>query len=186
MVIFHHDVNCAIRKSWKTAANFDSEIPKFTPFENMEVESLKKEAIEDVKEIKTTEASTQPSPSAETIKISSKFKMPEKMAEMFKDEPKEDFGKFAYENSSEEKEKQEENDDDDDSDDGFEISSDNSTIKVGQVLNVTVDSEDNTVNVNLDQTSLKEIFEGKFKQIIQYYKLINFLLYRSWKKIWNS
>lgn len=162
LVIFHHGVNCAIRKSWKAAPNFNEDVPKFTPFENMELEVKK----EEFNEIKTTEAVTQPSPSAETIKISSKFKMPEKMAEIFKEEPKEDFGKFTYEKSENLSE-----DNDIENDDDIEISSynDNSTqFNVGQLLNVTLDSEDNTVNVNLDENSLKEIFSGNFPLFISH------------------
>lgn len=191
LFVFHHGVNCAIRKSWKSSPNFDADVPKFTPFENVDVEV--KKVDDDVKEIKTTEAVTHPSPSAETIKISSKFKMPEKIAEIFKDEPKEDFGKFAYEtleSSSEEDVNEIPNDDeksnDDAEDDDLEISSldANSTqFNVGRIVNVTIDSEDNTVNVNLDQNSLKEIFTGKITKLYSLSFLSHLILHDDEKSI---
>lgn len=169
LIVFYHGGNCAIRKSWKTSPNFDAEVPKFTPFENVDVDGKQ---IEDIREIKTTETATQPSPPVETLKISSKFKMPEKVAESIKVEPKKDFGKFAYEtleSSSEEDdfsgEKSNDDEEKEEEEEDVEISSldANSTqLKVGELVNVTIDSEDNTVNVNLDQNSLKEIFTGNF------------------------
>lgn len=173
IVIFHHGVSCAMRKSWKSSVNFDADIPKFTPFEDMKSE------VKEGRDIKTTEVVTHPSPSAETLKISSKFKMPEKIGKLFKEEPKDGFGKFDYEvleESSEEKSNDFNNDeilkklevnheDIDDDDDSYEISSydakDNAThYNIGRFANVTVDEEDSSVNVNLDQNTLKEIFSG--------------------------
>lgn len=186
LVIFHHGVSCAMRKSWKSAANFDDEVPKFTPFENVGGE------VKDVKEgrdIKTTETVTQPSPSAETLKISSKFKMPGKVAKIYKEEPKEGFGKFAYEvpeESAEEKSSDDEKDendfnneevlknleikhDEEEDEEGYEITSfdanDNSShYNIAKFVNVTIDEEDRSVNVNLDQNTLKEIFSGSYSK----------------------
>jgi len=95
LICIHQHVNCAMKKSWKSAANFDAEIPKFTPFE--EDASQHKEV-----EVKTTtQAPPSPSPSAETLtaKISSKIKMPPKyVAEVFsqfhQEKLKQDFGAF--------------------------------------------------------------------------------------------
>lgn len=182
-LIFNHSTNCALRKSWKLAPNFDDEIPKFTPFDNMD-EEVKEVKV--ARDIKTTEAVTQPSPSAETLKISSKFKMPGKIAKIFKEEPKEGFGKFAYEIPEDSNEEKSEDDDssdnnegvlksleiknskseENDDDDGYEITSygasENAThYNIGRFVNVTVDEKDSTVNVNLDQNTLKEVFSGK-------------------------
>lgn len=111
--------------------------------------------------------------------------MPGKIGKIFKDEPKEDFGKFAYEKPEEKvNEEKEVNDynndevlknleiqhedfDEDESDDGYEISSydanDNAThYNIGRYVNVTVNEDESAVNVNLDQNTLREIFSGNF------------------------
>jgi hypothetical protein len=90
-------VSGAMKKSWKSAANFDSDIPKFTPFENSE--NLAEHNLDQV-QMKTTQTPSSPSPTAETLpgKISSKFKAPSKhVAELYKQHMKnqeKDFGVF--------------------------------------------------------------------------------------------
>ncbi|KAL7023250.1 hypothetical protein ACKWTF_012534 [Chironomus riparius] len=170
------NANCRVQKALKPA-NFEADVPKFTPFEDEEIFGNKG------RHLKTTESSTSPSPSAETLpkKISSRIKMPEKyVAELskVKDVRKisNDFGSFDFKNSDEEplKEEAQQNlniaDEKDSHDDEEEIideeievtENQNSTLfKVGQLLNVTVDSEDDTVNVNLDHRALQEIFTGR-------------------------
>jgi hypothetical protein len=184
--------DCALRKSWKSRANFEADIPKFTPFEGEEISSGGGSSI------KKTEVITEPTPSAETLtnsnnnnKISSRIKMPEKyVADIYSTLTKEatkksqDFGRFAYQVPEIESSEEDENDNEipsskhlinhsgeeeiddaseDDEEDEVEVYSTSETthLKVGQLLNVTVDSEDNTVNVNLDQHTLKDIFSGR-------------------------
>lgn len=72
-----------MKKSWKSAANFDADIPKFTPFGTEG--SLISKGETNLNEVKmettrTTEKPTSPSPSAETLinKLSSKIKAPSK------------------------------------------------------------------------------------------------------------
>jgi hypothetical protein len=43
---------------------------------------------------------------------------------------------------------------------GNNQNSNSTQYKVGQIMNVTIDSDDSLVNVNLDQNTLKEIFSG--------------------------
>lgn len=191
----------AMKKSWKSAANFDAEIPKFTPFENKE--NFGQQNLDEV-QMKTTKTPSNPSPTAETLpgKISSKIKAPSKhVAEMFNKIRQEqqlnankDFGVFnanlvaqagqaahedRFESIAEEHLDIEQvvsqlteealmiGDTKDNSVDDLEISSignnENSNTtqyKVGPFMNVTIDSDESLVNVNLDQNTLKEIFTG--------------------------
>lgn len=174
-------VSCGIHKTFKPA-NFETDVPKFTPFENEEVYNSNKG-----RQLKTTESSTSPSPSAETLvnKISSRIKMPEKyVADLNKSKDvrkvAKDFGSFNFENAEKELENEVEpkNDERIDSeaekveevdviDEAIEVTENtNSTLfKVGQVFNLTVDSADDSVKVNLDHQALKEIFTGKLRDI---------------------
>jgi hypothetical protein len=201
-VVLHQNVNCAMKKSWKSAANFDTEIPKFTPFNNEE--NLAEKPEENFNEIKleTTQEPPSPSPSAETLtKISSKIRIPpQHVAEIFSQlnqdvqkTPNIDSGAFDAnmvqdEPSTHEESHQldieqvlndlvEESDTANDSidnsvetDDELEISpitnehTNTTQYKVGPLMNVTIDSEDSLVNVNLDQNTLKEIFTGSSSQ----------------------
>lgn len=175
------NANCRVQKALKPA-NFEADVPKFTPFEDVDIFENK------ARNLKTTESSTSPSPSAETLtkKISSRIKMPEKyVAELskVKDVRKisNDFGSFDFKKSDEEPQKEEtqqilsvdEKDSHDDEeekiDEEIEVTENqNSTLfKVGQLLNVTVDSEDDTVNVNLDHHALQEIFTGNLQRILK-------------------
>ena len=97
------NVDGAMKKSWKSAANFDTDIPKFTPFEHGDV--LLNNAETDLNEIKlkTTATPSSPRPTAETLvnKISSKFRAPSKyVADIYKQFHEEreknvnDFGSF--------------------------------------------------------------------------------------------
>jgi hypothetical protein len=159
LVVF---VDAAMRKSWKSQANFETDHPKFTPFED----------------VQHYEASTEEA----VTKISAKIKSPEKhIADLFSqiDSQKitHDFGSFAYQvpdTSSEEEEINNEipnkllshkfsYENEDDEDDEFEfLSNDDATqYKVGNVMNVSVNSDEQIVNVKLDEHSLKEIFTGK-------------------------
>lgn len=169
------NANCRVQKALKPA-NFEADVPKFTPFEHDEIFENK------ARHLKTTESSTSPSPSAETLtkKISSRIKMPEKyVAELskVKDVRKisNDFGSFDFKKSDEEPqneevqqqilsvdEKHSHDDEEEKIDEEIEVTENqNSTLfKVGQLLNVTVDSEDDTVNVNLDHHALQDIFTG--------------------------
>ncbi|XP_070500402.1 uncharacterized protein [Chironomus tepperi] len=170
------NANCRVQKALKPA-NFDADVPKFTPFEDDDIFGNK------ARHLKTTEGSTSPSPSAETLtkKISSRIKMPEKyVAELSKVKDvrhiSNDFGSFDFKNTNEEPQKEEaqqnliadekdSHDDDEEEkiDEEIEVTENqNSTLfKVGQLLNVTVDSDDDTVNVNLDHRALQEIFTGR-------------------------
>lgn len=206
-----------MKKSWKSAANFDDEMPRFTPFKT-QADMLNKLHTNtngnqvDVAATPTPSTTLQP---AEPLggKISSKIKMPTKyiadIYSLFKKENKNsaenDFGSFDHaaeadtpapekaESSSPAPEKTESRDEfttehfdietiinelsDDEaddssdnkirrSDDGIEIESiddeqaNNTQYKVGSLMNLTIDSDDSTVNVNLDQTTLKEIITG--------------------------
>ena len=96
------NANCRVQKALRPA-NFESDVPKFTPFEDEEIFGNKG------RHLKTTESATSPSPSAETLtkKISSRIKMPEKyVAELskVKDVRKisNDFGSFDFKNSDKE------------------------------------------------------------------------------------
>lgn len=164
ILLIIQSANSAMRKSWKSSANFESNIPKFTPFENF------------VADAETEE------PSVPSTKISAKIKAHEKhVAELYnniKDSRKvsEDFGSFAYhvpQSSSEEEELDNEipskllnhnlSDESVDEDDGeFDlVSNDDATeYKIGQLMNVSVNSNEETVEIKLDQQSLKDIFTG--------------------------
>lgn len=79
----HQKVNCAMKKSWKSAANFDSDVPKFTPFlaEGTFVSKAETDLLETKTEAsQTTETQTSPSPSSETLinRLSSKIRAPSK------------------------------------------------------------------------------------------------------------
>lgn len=103
LLTVYENVNGAMKKSWKSAANFDADIPKFTPFESEESLPVKDASLNEVV-IQTTETSTNPSPSAETLisKISSKIKAPSnKIADIYNKfyqdmhkKPNNDFGVF--------------------------------------------------------------------------------------------
>lgn len=193
-----------MKKSWKSAVNFDAEIPKFTPFDN----------AEDLPQgdANLNEVLVQKVPS-EVIssKISSKIRSPPKhVAQIYSQFHQEmtknsdsinDFGAFdanvaneepikadevkqetveqvisevAHEqvdisqilnDLTEEADKNQNNNNSVETDDELDIesisSNSNSTkYKVGQILNVTIDTDDSLVNVNLDQNTLKEIFTG--------------------------
>ena len=213
-LIVSDTVNCAMRKSWKSAVNFDTEIPKFTPFDTEDSLTIHKETVHNEIVIKTTPTSTSPSPSAETLisRISSKIKAPSnQIAEIYNQfyqdmhkKPSGDFGTFednkeadmptteaTVEESTQKIQDEPENEpiniqqilnelseeadkesaasdspDNDDSVDELEISSvsndskNTTQFKVGQLMNVTIDSDDSMVNVNLNQNTLKEIFTG--------------------------
>lgn len=219
VLIALQNADCAMKKSWKSAANFDDEIPKFTPFDHR-VELAKTSEI-DLNEvsIQTKIQTSKSEPTANTLssKISSKIKAPPKyVADMYKQLNKEekknknDFGSFdadiqgdapapepakpivseaTSETSQPEEAKEEleikqilsalsdivdrENSPSSSNDnkivaneEGLDISTNdseetNSTqYKVGPLMNVTIDSEDSVVKVNLDQAELKEIFTG--------------------------
>lgn len=221
LLIVSQNVDCAMKKSWKSAANFDDEIPKFTPFDHQV--DLSKTSDVDLNEvsIKTSPAASHPAQAANTLnsKISSKIKAPPKyIADMYKQLNKEakkntkDFGAFdvniqgdapaaepaiilSLETTSEkqqpdptkeqhkieeilgalseivarestpsgsiESKSEPEADDDDLEISTYNNEESNSTqYKVGPLMNVTIDSEDSVVNVNLDQAELKEIFTG--------------------------
>lgn len=209
----YDSVNCAMKKSWKSAANFDTEVPKFTPFtQNNDLLTVEQTNLDEIV-IKTTETPTSPSPSAETLvnKISSKIKgQSNELADIYDQfyqemhkKPSEDFGTIGdtEENhespdtledivepiqpnpvheefniqqilnklSAEADRESNTNSDslnNDESIDEFEISSipnestNKTQFKVGPLMNVTVDSSESSVNVNLDQNTLKEIFTG--------------------------
>lgn len=193
-------VNSGVQKTFKPA-NFDDDVPKFTPFEDEDLFGSKS------RHLKTTETATIPSPSAETLtnkKISSKIKMPEKyVADLnkIKDVRKiaNDFGSFDFKNSenkvSAEEEFQEISKDDvkntheeETKEEEEEIAEEievtenlNSTLfKIGQLFNVTVDSDDDKVKVNLDQRALKEIFIGEFSILFNLIGMSRFLLMAEW------
>lgn len=238
------NVKCAMKKSWKSAANFDAEIPVFTPFEK-EAEMMMNtdEKIFNEIAIETTQTPTSPSPSAETLvgKISSKIRAPsnivaavyQKLHHDNKINEIRDFGKFEAniaaepiapeepvaepepvsesepiastdstlnaseiltENeevpvvvvvddestkrpsfnlrdifnqlSEEAEQKNKFSDEQPEAADDIELSTisndqvNATQIKVGQFMNVTIDSEDSVVNVTLNQGTLKEIFKG--------------------------
>lgn len=190
-------VHGAMKKSWKSAANFDTEIPKFTPFESNE--NLANKKLDEV-QMRTT---LNP-PSAETLpgKMSSKIKAPTKyVADIYKNlhmeikkNSNQDFGAFnanlAAQAAHEDRFETIVNEQldieqvlnqltdkaefaSDTSDNGVETedeleitpiansgNSNTTQYKVGPLMNVTIDSEDSVVNVNLDQNTLKEIFTG--------------------------
>jgi hypothetical protein len=189
--------DAAMKKSWKSAANFDDEIPKFTPFENSE--NLETQKLDEV-QMKTTKTPTSSPSLSETMpgKMSSKIRAPSKhVAEMFnqfqqevKKNSNQDFGAFnanlaaqaaqedRFETIADEEQLDIEqvlsqltddakvsDDSTDNSEDELEITpignySNTAKYKVGPLMNVTIDSEDSLVNVNLDQNTLKEIFTG--------------------------
>jgi hypothetical protein len=164
VILTIQSVSSAMRKSWKSSANFESKIPKFTPFEN---------SVLDVE--------TEEQPITST-KISAKIKAHEQhVADLYnniKDSQKvsQDFGSFAYhipETSSEEEaldneipskllnhNLSDENEDDDDEEFDLVSNDDATEFKVGQLMNVSVNSNEDTVKVKLDHQSLKEIFTG--------------------------
>lgn len=174
------NANCRVQKALKPA-NFEADVPKFTPFEDEEIFGNKG------RHLKTTERATSPSPSAETLtkKISSRIKMPEKyVAELskVKDVKKisDDFGSFDFKKSYEEPPKEEAqqilyDDDEKDSHDNEEKQINEELIltqkqkeyliQIGQLLNVTVDSEDDTVKLNFDQRAVQAIFTGNYRGI---------------------
>ena len=160
VILTIQSASSAMRKSWKSSANFESKIPKFTPFAN---------SVIDVE--------TEERPISST-KISAKIKAHEKhVADLYnkiKNSKKvsQDFGSFAYhvpETSSEEEELDNElaskfinHNLSDDNDEEFDLVSndDGTEFKVGQLMNVSVNSNEDTVTINLDHKSLKEIFTG--------------------------
>lgn len=154
LVIIVQNAQSALRKSWKSPANFEADVPKFTPFESVVNEQAEPEA---------------------PTKISSKVKA--SVINTDSDKVSHDFGSFAYqtpETSSEEKgisnevpskllnTKIPEETDEEDEESEFEFFSNDegSEYKIGKVMNVSVDSNDEIVNVNLDQHSLKDLFTG--------------------------
>lgn len=207
LLFAYQNASCAMKKSWKSAANFDDEIPRFTPFKT-QADMLNKLRT-NINEIQVDAAAT-PTPSTTLApaepssgKISSKIKMPIKyVAEIYslfkrenKNSAENDFGSFDHaaeadtptteksESGVEFTTKQfdietiinelsdEEADDSSSnkirrSDDGIEIESfddemtNTTQYKVGSLMNLTIDSDDSTVKVNLDQTTLKEIITG--------------------------
>lgn len=200
IVIFITLASCvsgAIRKSWKSPANFEEEIPKFTPFDSEEI--VAENGGGSGEKFKTTETTTTPSPSPATLtnqKISSRIKMPEKyVADIYSTLTKDsankisnDFGAFNFETSPSEEDddqfiptnklankndnannidsntsSEQEKTDEEEFDDDLEImaNDDATQYKVGQLLNVTVDPDENTVNVNVDQQTLKDLFTGR-------------------------
>lgn len=214
MLLFaYQNASCAMKKSWKSAANFDDEMPRFTPFKT-QADMLNKLHTNNEIQVAATPTPSTTLPPAEPSggKISSKIKMPTKyVADIYslfnrenKNSGETDFGSFDHaaeadtpapeivEPKSPAPEKSESIDEftteqfvetiinelsvdeADDSiankirrnDDGIEIESiddelTNSTqYKVGSLMNLTIDSDDSTVKVNLDQTTLKEIITG--------------------------
>lgn len=201
-------VQCAMKKSWKTTANFEADVPKFTPFmvENaLKVKEVVKLAkVDTVNEVIEAAALTAPLPTVNTlvntesapyrskIKANSKY-----VADIYSKYQQDthkmtnDFGNFAAQKVEkkptkviaeihEEPEKTQdvveqvledlvaaENIIDSDSyKESFNNSTNdsNSTIKeydMGPLMNLTIDSADNLVNVNFDQNTLKEIITGK-------------------------
>lgn len=94
-----------MKKSWKSAANFNTDIPKFTPFQAKGIlKSLEETDFNESKleTTRTTVKPTSPSPSAETLinRLSSKIKAPSKLiVDVYNIIPKEankkpDFGSF--------------------------------------------------------------------------------------------
>jgi hypothetical protein len=104
-------VHGAMKKSWKSAANFDTDIPKFSPFDNEGDMMNKADAHLNEVFVETTDKPTSPSPSAETLvgkmssKISSKIKSPPRhVAEVYNNLQKnsvKDFGVFDAEMAEE-------------------------------------------------------------------------------------
>lgn len=211
LLTVYENVNCAMKKSWKSSANFDTEIPKFTPFENEGSLTINKETSLNEIVMKTTQTSTNLSPSAETLssKISSRIKAPNQIADVYSQiyqdmhKTENDFGTFEGNKENDEQsseavqdilvhiqpepeneqiniqqilnELSEEADkesaasdssNNEDIADELEISSvtndatNTTEFKVGPLMNVTIDSGDSLVNVNLDKNTLKEIFTG--------------------------
>lgn len=176
-VVFLTNVNCAIRKSWQSSKVFDAESAnKIKPFgENVE-ESRNAES-DGISMVKTTFSSTSPSPSAETLvnKISSKFKMPEKYIHEI--QKKNDFGSFDnYKtinspNAIHNDETKENISAPEEYIDNLEIAIEEndekkSEYKIEQLVKINVDSENSTLNLNLDRDTLKDIFTGISDNII--------------------
>jgi hypothetical protein len=214
LFIIDQNVECAMKKSWKSAANFDDKIPKFSPFDNegdlMNKAGTKSNALR----TKISDA-TSSLPLTETLstKISSKIKKPSRyVADIYKQfhqdmkhKQSHDFGSFnvnmAPEKSIPEKESIEKviseaadeevnieqilnelseeadkksnltnsNMDIEDDIDISAISNNKANItqyKVGPLMNVTLDSADEVVSVNLDRNGLKEIFTGSSSRSI--------------------
>lgn len=213
LTVYHQSVDCAMKKSWKSAANFETDVPKFTPFETEDSPASIADAHLNEVPVKTTETPMSPLPSAESLisKISSKIRIPPKhIAEIYNqlhqdmqndaiesgsveasaerfEAPEEDVKpiKLEPENEpyniqqilnelSEEADKGSSNEAINsilETDVELDISSIASDVnktqyKVGPLMNLTIDSEDNLVNVNLDQNTLKEIFTGSRSESI--------------------
>lgn len=200
-------VQCAMKKSWKSTANFDAEIPNFAPFmvENTfkEKNDVKLAKVDITNEIIEAAALTAPMPTVNTlvetesapyrskIKANSKY-VADIYSKYQQDVQKHtnDFGNFAGQKIvkkptkviAELHEEPEETVDvvgqvleelveaeniieSDSNKESFNNSTDNlnSTIKeynMGPLMNLTIDSADNLVNVNFDQNTLKEIITG--------------------------
>lgn len=188
IILINRHVNCAMKKSWKSAANFDSDIPQFISFDDGKRNDVAD--LNDVEEV-TIVVPSSPSPSAETLtgKISSKFKAPLNYADKIRNQfhkeskksSKKDFGSFDVEEiqpvgqtpvnidefEQDLNELSEDADRDEQVNDGrLEIESystdDTNTTqyKVGPLMNLTIDSDESIVNLNLNQNTLKEIFTG--------------------------
>ena len=197
-------VQCAMKKSWKSTANFDADIPKFTPFmgENVlkEKDVVKLSKVDIANEIIEAAAFTAPLPTVNTlvqteaapyrskIKANSKY-VADIYSKYQQDMQKHtnDFGKFNTQEIVKKPTKviaeiHEESEDvvgqvieqlaeaeniieSDNNKESLNNSTDdsNSTIKeynIGPLMNLTIDSADNLVNVNFDQNTLKEIITG--------------------------
>lgn len=200
-------VQCAMKKSWKSTANFDADIPKITPFmvENAfkEKDGVKLAKVDIANEIIEAAALTAPMPTVNTLvetepapyrsKIKANSKYVADIYSKYQQDVKKhsnDFGNFAAQKvvrkptkvitkiNEEPEETQDvveqvledlveaENIIDAESyKESFNNSTDdsNSTIKeynMGPLMNLTIDSADNLVNVNFDQNTLKEIITG--------------------------
>lgn len=208
LLISYQSVNCATKKSWKSAANFDAEVPKFTPFDDEQ--ELSHGADASLNEVEVKAPQPIPSPTAESLtasKISSKIKAPSKhianiYSQLHKEsqkQPSKDFGTFDANVAEKQPPKEPEHDADnqlgieqvlnqltyesdkleahnDSTDNNVEedlkittidnVDTNTTQYKVGPLMNVTIDSEDSLVNVNLDQNTLKEIFTGSSSRAI--------------------
>lgn len=220
LLIVYQDVNCAMKKSWKSAANFDADIPKFTPFDDNDSLVSSSDDNHRIQE-KTTETPTSPIPSAESLisKLSSKIRTPPKhIVEIYSQLHQEMLNDgINYESLKANTEKDgslettaqpleiepeseqyniqqilnelsEEADKSSNSSNAMNsllesdveldivpIANENintTQYKVGPLMNLTIDSEDNLVNVNLDQNTLKEIFTGSRSESILNSQLI--------------
>ncbi|CAH1719971.1 unnamed protein product [Chironomus riparius] len=165
VLLIIQNANSAMKKSWKSSANFASNFPKLSPFENS------------VLDVETEE------PPVPSTKISAKLRSQEKhFADLYnsiKDSQRvaQDFGSFAYQvpqTSSEEEELDnkipskllnynlsDENEDDDNEEFDLVRNDETTEYNLGQLMNVSINSNENTVRVKLDQKSLKDIFTGR-------------------------